>query len=67
MYDEQNNFYHARSCETQLWLTINDFAVNLNNILHGEVVGEVTHAKYLGVVIYSKLSWSQHISNKAEG
>ena len=29
--DEQHGFRHARSCETQLLLTINDFAVNLNN------------------------------------
>jgi len=29
--DEQHGFRHARSCESQLLLTINDLAVNLNN------------------------------------
>ena len=29
--NEQHGFRHARSCETKLLLTINDFAVNLNN------------------------------------
>ena len=32
--DEQNGFRHARSCETQLLLTVNGFATNLNN--HGQ-------------------------------
>ena len=31
MCDEQHGFRHGRSCETQLLLTINDFAESLNN------------------------------------
>jgi len=30
-------------------------------LLNNEVIQEVTHTKYLGVVIDSKLSWSQHV------
>ena len=41
--------------------------------LHDYTIHEVTHAKYLGVVIDSKLSWSEHIkqvtnrANKVKG
>ena len=49
-------------------ITLKKNPIVVQYTLHDYTIHEVTHAKYLGVVIDSKLSWSEHIkqvTNKA--
>ena len=59
--------FNVKKCEF-LRITNRISFVSSQYLLHNQIIHEVNHAKYLGVVIDSNLSWSQHIkeiSNKA--
>ena len=59
--------FNVNKCEF-LRITNRTNFVSNQYLLHNQIIREVNHTKYLGVVIDSKLSWSQHIkeiSNKA--
>jgi len=60
--------FNIQKCEF-LQITNKIDPIHFHCILNNEVViCEITHSKYLGVIIDPKLSWSQHIceaSNKA--
>ena len=59
--------FNVNKCEF-LRITNRISFVSNQYLLHNQIIHEVNHTKYLGVVIDSKLSWSQHIkeiSNKA--
>lgn len=59
--------FNIQKCEF-LRITNKSDPIHTQYFLHNQAIREVTHTKYLGVIIDSKLSWSQHIkeiSNKA--
>ena len=59
--------FNLQKCEF-LRITLKKNPIAVQYTLHDYTIHEVTHAKYLGVVIDSKLSWSEHIkqvTNKA--
>jgi len=58
---------YAIKCEF-LRITNKTNPIRFQYLLHSEAIREVTHTEYLGVVIDSKLPWSQHVktvTNKA--
>ena len=64
--------FNLQKCEF-LRITLKKNPIVVQYTLHDYTIHEVTHAKYLGVVIDSKLSWSEHIkqvtnrANKVKG
>ena len=56
--------FHPAKCHV-LWITRKKSTATFPYTLHGEVLREVTSAKYLGITISNHMSWNNHIESTA--